>query len=252
MTVVTHERPNQQQDQQQDEGHDDQTSDLLHRWHNGEREALDELVRRNLGWLRNHVRARLGPRLRAHGESHDFVQEAVVDVLTYGPRFAIADNGQFRALLSRIVENNLRDRHRWLARERRDLARNRPLPTDTVLYLDPPVRSVTRPNQTAARTEQEQHQAWVRLAIELLEPQDRDILWMRTWDALSFEEIGEHLNVSANAARMRHRKALPRLARKVSDLMQGRICTDPGATATELATSAQKPAADAAEPGSAR
>ena len=103
---------------------DDRTIELLRRWHGGERAALDELVRCNLGWLRNHVRTRLGPRLRAHGESTDYVQEAVIDVLTYGPRFEISDNGQFRALLCRIVEHNLRDRNPALAAQDERIVRH--------------------------------------------------------------------------------------------------------------------------------
>ncbi|MCA8981484.1 MAG: hypothetical protein KDC14_15750, partial [Planctomycetes bacterium] len=147
---------------------DTQTVELLRRWHAGDREALEALVRANLDWLRQRVRARLGPRLRAYEETHDQVQEAIVDVLTFGPRFSITDNEQFRAVLARIVENNLRDRNRWIGRERRAVDRNRPLPSDTVLDLDPPIRSVTRPSEAGRHTEREQQEAWVRLAIELL------------------------------------------------------------------------------------
>ncbi len=169
------------------------------------------------------TRARLGPKLRAYDETHDQVQEAVIDVLTSGPRFEVAHQDRFRALLGRIVENNLHDRNRWLQRERRDIARNRPLASDTVLHLDPPAWSVTRPSQLAERQERQQAEAWGRLAIELLEPRDRDVLWMRDFDEMTFEEIGSHFGVSANAARMRHRKALPRLAYKVRDLMRSRF-----------------------------
>ena len=201
----------------------DQTVDLLRRWHAGDREALETLVRANLDWLRRWVRTRLGPKLRAYEETHDQVQEAIIDVLTFGPRFSITDNEQFRAVLARIVENNLRDRNRWIGRQRRAVDRNRPLPSDTVLDLDPPVRSVTRPSEAGQRAERQQQEAWVRLAIELLDPRDRDVLWMRDFDELSFEAIGEHLGVTPNAARMRHRKALPKLARKVKELMSGRL-----------------------------
>jgi len=199
------------------------TIELLRRWHDGDRAALEDLVHRNLPWLQGHVRARIGDRLRAHEESQDHVQEAVIDVLTYGPRFEVTSNEHFRALLARIVENNLRDRGRWLGRERRDVRRNQPIPSDTVLQLDPPVRCVTRPSEAGTRVEREEQKEWIRLAIDLLDPVDRDVLWLRAFEVLSFEEIGGRLGLSANAARLRHRRALPRLARKISELTQGRI-----------------------------
>jgi len=203
--------------------HSPRTIDLLHRWHDGDRAAFEDLVRRNLPWLLEHVRARIGNRLRAHEESHDHVQEAVIDVLTYGPRFEIANNAHFRALLARIVEHNLRDHGRWFARERRDVQRNRPIPSDTVMQLDPPVRCVTRPSEAGSLAEREEQKEWIRLAVELLDPMDRDVLQLRVFDGMSFEEIGERIGVSANAARLRHRRALPRLARKVRELARGRI-----------------------------
>lgn len=199
------------------------TIDLLRRWHSGDRDALAQLVRYNLPWLTEHVRAHLGNRLRAHEESQDHVQEAVLDVLTYGPRFEIANNAHFRALLARIVENNLRDRGRWLGRERRDVRRNQPIPSDTVLQLDPPVRCVTRPSEAGARAEREEEKEWIRLAVDLLEPRDRDAVWLRVFEGLSFEAIGQRLGTSANAARLRHRRALPRLAKKIRELTQRRI-----------------------------
>ena len=68
-----------------------------------------------------------------------------------------------------------------------------------------------------------ERQAWVCLAIELLDAPDRDVIWMHDWDGLTFGQIGEQLDTTANAARMRCRHALPRLARKVRDLRQGRL-----------------------------
>jgi RNA polymerase sigma factor (sigma-70 family) len=166
------------------------------------------------------VRARAVARLLAHDETQGFVQEAVVDVLTYGPRFEIEDEAHFRAVLGRIVENNLRDKARWLGRERRDGKRVKPLPTDSVLRFDPPARSVTRPSEATVR---HGRQEWVRLAIELLDLPDRDVIWMHDRDGLTFDQIGEQLDTTANAARMRYRHALPGLARKVRDLRQGRL-----------------------------
>ena len=76
-----------------------ETKLLLARWHQGDAAALHALVQMHLAWIEARVRQRLGPMLRAKAETADFVQEAVVDVLRYGPRFVVSDAVQFRALL---------------------------------------------------------------------------------------------------------------------------------------------------------
>ena len=194
--------------------------DLQRRWHDGDRAALAELVQKNLPWIHAQVRKRLDAGLRRKLDSVDMVQDAVVQVLENGPRFEIANQGHFRALVARIVANDIHDRHRWMKRERRDAGREGPVASDSVLKLDEPVKDVTRPSETIDRNER---QAWVRLAIQLLDPEDRLAVRMRQWDQASFAEIGERLGISEDAARMRHNRALRRLAEKVIDLRSGSI-----------------------------
>lgn len=198
---------------------DGDTIRLLREWHEGDGEALAELIRRNLDWVGAFVQRRLGPLVRAKAETQDIVQEAMIDVLTYGPRFEISDEEQFRGLLARIVENNIRDQNKGLRRLRRDAVREKAVTRDSVLCLDPPARSVTRPSQAASRNEETE---WVRLALELLDAKDRGVLWLREWEKLPFAEIGERLGIPHNTARMRFQRALPKLAEKVAQLRLGR------------------------------
>jgi len=195
------------------------TTQLLRKWQEGDRAALDSLLVRDLPWIQERVRRRLGPLLRARAETDDFVQEAVAEVLRYAPRFTISDRSHFRALLARIVENVLRDQHDRFRAYRRALHRERPLPPDTELSLDAPRGSVERPSEAAERSEWE---AWVRLALELVDPEDRLAILMRNWDGLSFVEMGKRLEISEDAARMRFHRALARLAEEVHRLRSGR------------------------------
>ena len=55
-------------------------------------------------------------------ESSDIVQDAALQFLKYGPRFILSDEEKFRALLVRIVENVLRDKHDWFSARRRAIA----------------------------------------------------------------------------------------------------------------------------------
>ena len=159
------------------------TSQLLRRWHSGERAGLDGLLERHLPWVRNHVRGRLGPLLRRKAETMDYVQDAMVQFLRYGPSVLVAEDDHFRALLVRIVENSIRNKYDWFTARRRAVSREKPLPPDTVLSLDQPVDQVTRPSQDAANNENE---AWVRLGLELIDPEDSEVVILRQWQDLSF------------------------------------------------------------------
>jgi RNA polymerase sigma-70 factor (ECF subfamily) len=196
----------------------DDTRVLLQRWHAGDRQAIEALVARDLEWIRGHVRARLGPLLRARGETMDYVQDAVMNVLHYTPRFVTDNRRHFRALLARILENHLRDAHDHHAAAMRTPARERPVPSDSVLDIDMPQRTVTQPGAAAERHEEE---AWVRLALELLDPEDRQVLLLRQWQELEFAAIGERMGSSEDAARMRFQRALPKLAKKLEQLRAG-------------------------------
>ncbi len=179
--------------------------------------SFDDLVRRNLDWARDFVRRRLQRKLRGDADSIDFVQEAILAIVRGGPP-ELRDDEAFRALLSRVLQNDLRDRVRFVHRDRRDVDRVQGQLSDTVLRIDPPAKSATSPSVSADRAERE---AWIRLAMELLPAEDREVLRMREWDELTFEAIGVKLGIAADAARMRYQRALPRLARKVEALRLG-------------------------------
>ena len=198
----------------------DDTLVLLRRWHAGERAAIDALIARDLPWIRDYVHTRLGPLLRARADTGDYVQGAVMAALQYTPRFVTADRRQFRALVARIVENHLRDAHDHHAAERRHPQRERELPNDSVLDLDRSRHAAGLPPVVAARDEQE---AWVHLALELLDPPDRQVLRLRQWQELEFAEVGQRLGISETAARMRFQRALPKLAQQLLRLRHGQI-----------------------------
>ncbi len=193
---------------------DGQTLELLRRWNSGEQAALDALLERHLEWITDYVHGRLGARLRGRAETMDFVQASMLDFLRYGPRFMVSDESAFRGLLARIAENNIRDQDRYLGRRKRDDARERDAGSDSILDLDAR-RPVTRPSEHAQRDE---GIALVRVALELLEPQDREVVRLREFEEMSFAEVGERLETSEDAARMRFGRALPKLAEKVAQL----------------------------------
>jgi len=191
------------------------TRDLLARVHEGDDAALRDLLERHLPWIRARVHARLGPALRAKAETGDLVHDAVVELLRYGPRFTVSDEKQFRAFLATIAENVLRNEHRRFDVERRSAARERTLPNDSVLDLDARRGGADTPSAISDRRERE---AWLRLGLELLRPEDREVILLRQQQRLSFDEVGAKLGSTANTARMRFERALGRLADVVTRL----------------------------------
>lgn len=198
--------------------HVPETTFLLGRWNSGDEGALQSLLAAHLPWIQSHVRSRLGAKLRAKEETTDVVQDALIEFLRYGPRFQISNEAHLRFLLARIAENVLRDSNDFFSRRRRQAARERPLPEGTVLELDAGTGHSQRPD---AAVERKQWQAWVRLALELMEPEDRELIVLRQWDELEFAQIGERLGISADNARMRFQRALPKLAVKIQLLQRG-------------------------------
>lgn len=194
------------------------TAELLVSCHRGDPHALAALVQRDLSWVRGYVSRRLGALLRRREDTQDVIQETLVEILRSGPRFVVADRGAFRALVAKMVENTIRRAWRYQVAERRDLRRDEALPADdTVLDLD---HSATHPSEAAGRSEM---RAWVRLALELLDPDDRSVIVMREYRDQSFGEIAQVLGTTEDAARMRFTRALPRLARCMDQIKAGQI-----------------------------
>src|SRR5262245_11328787 len=193
---------------------------LLQRLRAGDREALEALLERDLDWIHGYVRRRLGPALRMRLESADVVQEAVVEFLRHGPPFLVSDELQFRRLAARVVENVIGHQYDWFTAQRRELQRERPLPSDDVIDLDARRTPGGTPSKEAQRHERE---ACVRLGLELLGAQDREAILLREWEGSSMAEMGTRLGISEDAARMRYQRAVRRLARKVRQLRSGNL-----------------------------
>ena len=195
-----------------------ETRSLLERLRAGDRSALEALLERDLDWIRGQVRRRLGRALRQKLDSGDVVQEAMVEFLRHGPPFLLSDQEQFRRLAARVVENVIGHQYEWFTAQRREARREGPLPAEDVLDLDARRRADARPSVAAARRERE---TCVRLALELLEAQDREAILLREWEGCSLARMGERLGITEDAARMRYNRAVRRLARKVRQLGRG-------------------------------
>lgn len=205
---------------------DEQTVALLQRWHGGDRPALEALLARHLDPLHRHVRAKLDRELghlRRDQDSMDLVQAAAIRVLEYTPAFIPRDGAQFQKLLQKIVLNDVLNQLRSPRLKRRETDRSRY--GDSVLDLRMNSHSSVLPDQAAEKAERaELTRAWARMALEFLpDERDRRLVLLAAVEERGWEDIGEELDLSPDAARMRYHRLLPKLANHVRVLKEGRV-----------------------------
>lgn len=185
----------------------DRTAVLLRLWYQGDLEALEEILKLHLPWIRGVVRQRLGGKLRQKAESGDVVQDAMLRFLKDGPRLKIRDETHFRRLMTRLVENVICDQHDRFTAKRRSMDREQSLENlPPNLKLKNPALT---PSSIAGRHELEDQ---LQLAMALLSEEDRSVIRLRKWERKSFQEIAEVLDISPSAADTRFRRAMARLA----------------------------------------
>lgn len=196
------------------------TTDLLNRWYEGDKFALDTLIKLHLPWIEEYVHKRLGHLLRRVHQTNDMVQEAMLEFLRYGPKIRILDDSHFRLLLRRIVENRLCHENDFYTARRRKLAREQPLPSSTILNIESERMTDDSPTKVVQKNEEK---AWVLLALEFLDTKEREILIRRMWDNESYKKIGECYGITKDATCKRIIRALERMKGFIDSLKKGNI-----------------------------
>jgi RNA polymerase sigma-70 factor (ECF subfamily) len=190
----------------------------------GEKQAFDRLFALCEGQLRRFVDLRLDPKLRPRVDASDIVQEAHLEAFRRLDDFLEKPTLPFKLWLRQItLDRLLMMRRRHVGAARRSLAREAALPDGSSCALARQlIAANSTPSQQAGREELARH---VREAVARLAEADREIILMRTFESLSFEEIAHVLGVEAAAVRKRHGRALLRLHK---------ILTDDGLTESQL------------------
>ena len=152
----------------------------------------------------------------------DLAQAAVLNFLSWGPRFVPESVAQFRGLLKRIALNEIFDEQRRQARRGTRRRVDSVLDSRNVLSgfgLAQP--SSQRPSQAAERSEDSE---WVRLALQFLEPEDRHLLLASEVEGLDWATIATELGLpSPDAARVRCARLKPRVGVLLLQLRRGKL-----------------------------
>ena len=188
----------------------DETLGLLERARTGDRTALDQLFAKYQPYLRHVVELRLGKKLRRRVGVSDVIQAAQLDALERIDDFLEDDPMPFRWWLRRAAHERLNRVYREnIKAKKRDMRREIPLPDRSSLFIAAQIQAAgSSPSQRATRSELAQQ---VREALAQLDDGDREILMMRAFEDLPYDEIAYILQIQPAAARKRHGRALLRL-----------------------------------------
>src|SRR5262245_39016827 len=197
-----------------------ETTQLLDRHHAGDPKALSQLLVLHLPSIRDLVHRRLPDVLRRDDDTMDVVQDVAIQVLKEGPKFRCANEAQFRTLVSVMVANRLHDRVRAKTAKKCTPAKEVGSLNDSVANLAQPTDRQTSPPSEVARHEME---AMIRLALELLPLDVRELIQYHDYQGLSHKEIGARLGITPAAAHMRCSAAHERLAKVLIKLRGGAI-----------------------------
>lgn len=157
--------------------------------------------------LPSQVRGKVG--------ASDAVQSALVLAHVNIGQFQGETKEEFQSWLRAILVNELRTVQRRFNTEKRDVKRE--IGDVDANFAGAPVDPLPSPS-TAAKLNEES--AALRTALEKLSEEHRNVIVLRSWEELSFEEVGRRMHRSADAARKLWTRAMRQLKRSLEEQTQ--------------------------------
>lgn len=179
------------------------STDLLRRAKQGSEAALNLLYEQCAGRLLAYIRLRLGRELRARLESRDILQATLLKSLTHLHELKGDERESLMAWLARIAEHEIRDRADYHHRQRRDAAREVPVPEDA------PLAAAARSALSQVILDEQARK--LEAAMDTLSATHREVILLRKFEELSFAEIGRRLGRTEDACRMLFARAMTAL-----------------------------------------
>lgn len=168
----------------------------------GNNRAFDELLSRNQSKLFSYILFVV----RDEDKANDLFQETFVKVITKLHQGRYVDSGKFGAWIMRIAHNVIMD---WYREQR---SRNLIEPTDENDLSNLSGNEILDSN-VENRYVNDQIMVDVKNMMNMLPPMQREVVFMRFYQDLSFKEIAETTGVSINTSLGRMRYAILNLRR---------------------------------------
>ena len=186
----------------------------------GEPAALNDLLDAHRNYLRLLAASCLYREMRGKADPSDVVQETLLKVHRNFRQFRGTTESEWMAWLRRILVRNLADFQKGLQRHRRKVSRERSL-EGVVDRSSAMLRNMIPTAGPSPSAEAQRREAAVLVADALaeLEPEDCEVVILRSLHELDWRAIAERTGRSPDAARMLWARAMQR----VGGLLQGKV-----------------------------
>ncbi len=196
------------------EQRDEAAEQLLDRFEAGDQSALHRLVDVEVPRLLRRVEGRLPDKFRARIGASDIVQHTAVEFISLRERFENRGLPAFRKFMNTLADFNLARAIERESAKKRDVDRESPNPSPAseiagrAAPLDRLAADVTSPSLHAMKRETSHR---VGECFEQLSLADRTIIVLIDYDDRGYPEAARILEISEEAARARHSRAVKRL-----------------------------------------
>ena len=178
---------------------------LLSRYLSGDRNAISILIERHSTRVRDYIRMMV----KDNDVADDILQETLIKAVRVIDEGRYTDTGKFLSWVLRIAHNRVLDYFRAQKSSRTigesDAGYNM---LGTLRFAE---------NTVEDKMVSEQIEADVRRLIDFLPEEQREVVMMRYYAGLSFQEIAEQTDVSINTALGRMRYALINLRKMIKE-----------------------------------
>ena len=178
---------------------------LLELYQQGNREAISQLLERHSRRLRDYMRMLV----KDNDVADDLTQEVLIKVVKVLDEGRYTDSGKFLSWILRIAHNRVLDHFR---REKASKQINESEAGYDVIGTLRFAEPTTEDDMVHSEMEQT-----IRDLIDLLPEEQQEVIRLRYYSKLSFQEIAEQTEVSINTALGRMRYALINLRRMIKE-----------------------------------
>jgi RNA polymerase sigma-70 factor (ECF subfamily) len=171
---------------------------------------MNELMREVAPRLLSFIRLSLGSDLRRQLESQDILQATLLKAFVRFEQFEGSGARSLYAWLAAIARNEMRDQRDYHGRQRRDAGLVESIGTGLE-------RVEARIRSEVSRLQVRERELQLERAMAALKPAQREVIVLRKYEELSFQEIADRLGKSADASRMLFVRAMAALTKELEE-----------------------------------
>lgn len=198
------------------------TQELLAGAEAGDPRAVDNLLNRHRDAVRRMIDLRMDRVLQRRVDASDIVQDVMIEANRRLADYLKNPVLPFHLWLRQMAKDHLIDAHRrHRVAARRSIDREQPMIADKDDASGADFLAELRDRQLTPASIATWRELERRFsdACDQLDPKDREIVVMRHFERLSNSEVAEALDLTPQAASMRHLRAMRRLREKLGDEM---------------------------------